>query len=92
VTASLRAAQGNDTIFIRVTAFEAVSDDLLALKVGDAVSFVGILNVDIYQDRPSFSMIVTRVLALKKEKRSPKPKQARDEPGVDHFDDDIPPL
>lgn len=77
VTATVRAAAGEDAQFVRVTAFSATAQAaLLALQDGDAVALAGTLTPGAWTDRegnarPSLGMVAAQVMtpyALRKKR------------------------
>lgn len=77
VTATVRAAVGEDAVFVRVTAFsETAQAALLALQGGDAVALAGTLTPGAWTDRegnarPNLSIVAGQVMtpyALRKKR------------------------
>lgn len=98
VSATLKVGDKNDSFFVRLFVFgETAQQEMEGLRAGDAVSVVGGLTVELYEGKPSYSMAVNRALALKKEKKEPKPKAEKSAPpprqterAAAPFDDSIP--
>ncbi len=104
LSATMKTAEGNEAIFVRLLVFsESAQEEIASLGEGDSLSVTGRLQAEAFEKdgklRVSFSIIVDRALALKKSKRASKPNPSRRAPSAspsyqhsspDHFGDDVP--
>jgi single-stranded DNA-binding protein len=99
VTATIRAKDGETTLWWKVVAFsESAQAELMRLGDGDAVSVQGSFQVELYtpdggETKLSLSIVADRVLALRqppKERKAPKERDVPYRGGAAAFDDSIP--
>jgi single-stranded DNA-binding protein len=99
VTATIRAKDGETTLWWKVVAFsDSAQAELMRLVDGDAVSIQGVFKAELYQPeggeaRVSLNIVADRVLALRqppKERKAPKEREASYRGGAAAFDDSIP--
>jgi single-stranded DNA-binding protein len=99
VTATIRAKDGETSLWWRLTAFsETAQAELMRLGDGDALSVQGAMKAELYQPeggepRVSLSIVANHALALRQPPRERKAKTSRDAPcrgGAAAFDDAIP--
>jgi single-stranded DNA-binding protein len=99
VTATIRAKEGETTLWWKVVAFsESTQAEIMRLADGDGVSVQGSFKAEMYtpeggEPRVSLSIIADRVLALRqppRERKAPKEREAPYRGGAAAFDDAIP--
>jgi hypothetical protein len=94
VTATIRAKDGETTLWWKVVAFsESAQAELMRLGDGDAVRQVELYTPDGGETKLSLSIVADRVLALRqppKERKAPKERDVPYRGGAAAFDDSIP--
>jgi single-stranded DNA-binding protein len=99
VTATIRAKDGETTLWWKVVAFsDSTQAELMRLVDGDGVSVQGSFKAEMYtpeggEPKLSLSIIADRALALRqppKERKAPKEPEASYRGGAAAFDDSIP--
>lgn len=88
--ATIKARDGDASVFVRITAFsDTTQDELLRLSAGDAVSAQGVLRAEAYtkdgEARVGLSVVASAVLPLRAErKQKEKPADNHDRPAQRH--------